>query len=319
MIWDKLVDRCLLFTDAPSGLLKELLKEAEMELANKLELYDSLYTITIPSTANGAGIYTHRTTAADHNYMKLPQDYIRDVSVSHQGRKLKKVSEQEIHRKSDGTLSEGTPSAYAISSDYIIFDTNVSSGDLFVLHYKSRITELSTAKIVNVFRYDQANDHIYLDTLLGSALDGKKITFENQIKALSAGQNTSLRSAPGMMDIYRGNKPQQDPASISILEIPEIMGSRYTVAAFSGSDSLSGSAWTSMDGANAMLYNYRDIAPLIPEQFHTDLCNYAIAIANAKTSPEMYNQYWSQWMLNMDNLINEAQDRDLIFSIREEI
>ena len=33
----------------------------------------------------------------------------------------------------------------------------------------------------------------------------------------------------------------------------------------------------------------------------------------------MYNQYWSQWMLNMDNLINEAQDRDLIFSIREEI
>ena len=38
MIWDKLVDRCLLFTDAPGGLLKELLKEGEEELANRLEL-----------------------------------------------------------------------------------------------------------------------------------------------------------------------------------------------------------------------------------------------------------------------------------------
>ena len=68
-----------------------------------------------------------------------------------------------------------------------------------------------------------------------------------------------------------------------------------------------------------LITGYRDVAPLIPEQFHTDLCNYAIAIANAKTSPETYNQYWSQWMLNMDNLVNEAQDRDLIFSVREEI
>ena len=319
MIWNKLVDRCLLFTDAPGGLLKELLKEAEMELANKLELYDSLYTITIPSTANGAGLYTHRTTAADHNYMKLPQDYIRDISVSHQGRKLKKVSEQEIHRKSDGTLSEGTPSAYAISSDYIIFDTNVSSGDLFVLHYKSRITELSTAKVITVHRYDQSNGHIYLDTLLGSALDSTKIYLENQIETLSSGTNATHRQVPGLMDIYRGNKPQQDPSALGVQEMPEIVGSRYTVTAFSASDSMAGNAWTAVDGANAVIFDYRDIAPLIPEQFHTDLCNYAIAIANAKTSPEMYNQYWSQWMLNMDNLINEAQDRDLIFSIREEI
>ena len=65
--------------------------------------------------------------------------------------------------------------------------------------------------------------------------------------------------------------------------------------------------------------NYRKHAPLIPEQFHTDLCSYAIAIANAKSSPETYNQYWTQWMMNMDNLVNEAADRDLIFSVREEI
>ena len=53
MIWNKLVDRCLLFTDAPGGLLKSLLKEAESELANKLELYDALYTIEVPNTISG--------------------------------------------------------------------------------------------------------------------------------------------------------------------------------------------------------------------------------------------------------------------------
>ena len=61
------------------------------------------------------------------------------------------------------------------------------------------------------------------------------------------------------------------------------------------------------------------IAPLIPDNFHIDLCSYAMAIASAKTAPELYDKHWAAWLMNMDNLINEAQDRDLIFSIREEI
>ena len=65
--------------------------------------------------------------------------------------------------------------------------------------------------------------------------------------------------------------------------------------------------------------NYRDVEPLIPEQFHTSLCDYAVAIANAKSAPDIYNTYWTKWMMNMDNLINESADRDLFHSIREEI
>ena len=59
--------------------------------------------------------------------------------------------------------------------------------------------------------------------------------------------------------------------------------------------------------------------PQVPSMYHRDLCNYAIAIANAKSAPDIYNTYWTKWMMNMDNLINEAADRDLIFSVREEI
>ena len=42
--WSQLADRCSLFFDAPDGLYKELLKEAEQELANKCSLYTKHYT-----------------------------------------------------------------------------------------------------------------------------------------------------------------------------------------------------------------------------------------------------------------------------------
>ena len=319
MTWDKLVDRCLLFVDAPGGLLKALLKEAEQELSNKLELYDSLYTITIPATNNGGGIWSHRGTVADHNYIKLPNNYLRDIAVSHQGRKLRKMTEEEIFRKSDTTVSSGTPMAYGISGEYIIFDSAPASGDTFVLHYKSLLTDVMTNKVVNVFYYHHAGPTIYLDTTLGSALDTKKIAFENQVETLSAGDNTVLVGPSGVMDIYQGNKASQDPSSVSIQEQTEILGSKYTVTAFTAENSLLGSAWTHMNGAMATIAGYRDIAPLIPDNFHIDLCSYAMAIASAKTAPELYDKHWAAWLMNMDNLINEAQDRDLIFSIREEI
>ena len=73
------------------------------------------------------------------------------------------------------------------------------------------------------------------------------------------------------------------------------------------------------NGGLVMVFAYRDIAPVIPERFHKDLCNYAIAIANAKSAPDLYDKYWTKWELNMDRLINEAMDRDLIHSIRGEI
>ena len=82
MIWNKLVDRCLLFTDAPGGLLKALLKEAEEELANKLELYDAVYTIEVPSTISGLGIKSSTAdTFADHNYTRLPINYLKDIEM----------------------------------------------------------------------------------------------------------------------------------------------------------------------------------------------------------------------------------------------
>ena len=316
MIWDKLVDRCLLFTDAPGGLLKELLKEAEVELSDKLELYESLYLITVPYTDYGLGVNSD-DNIKEHNYTKLPSNYLKDIGVTHKGTRLRKMTEDEIHRKTSGQSYSGTPTAYSISGDYIVFNSTPTSGDNFVLHYKARMTSQTRDKVLTLQYYHHPGPYVYLDTDLGDALDGRKLAFENQNKSLSAGYVSGLSQPAGLPDTNNTNKILSDPAFEA--GAPSATGSRYTIGAFAASGSLSGSDWSDANGALVTILDYRLKAPLIPEQFHTDLCDYAIAIANAKSSPETYNQYWTKWMMNMDNLINEAADRDLIFSVREEI
>lgn len=318
MIWDKLVDRCLLFTDAPGGLLKELLKEAEQELSDKLMLFESLYKITVPATNNGLGASPH-DNLAEHNYAKLPPNYLQDIGVTHKGTHLRKMTEDEINRKTTGQSYTGTPTAYSISGDFIVFNTAPSAGDDFILHYKSRLTEQTSDKVLTIQHYTVtlgiSNDNIYLDTQLGSALDNRKFIFENQGVTLTNGNLTYQSISAGLPDTVQSNKPGEASAA----NAPNRLGSKYTVSAdLSTTGSLSDSLFN-IYGSMGTLIDYRKIAPVIPDQFHTSLCDYAVAIANAKSAPDIYNTYWTKWMMNMDNLINESADRDLFHSIREEI
>jgi len=308
MIWDKLVDRCLLFTDAPGGLLKSLLKEAESELANKLELYDAIYTIVVPSTTSGLGITTNVTDVyADHNYTRLPINYLKDISVKHKGFNLKKITEDEIYRKSDGSIPSGTPTGYAISGDYILFNTTPAGGDKFILYYKATLDDNAKDKVLAIQHYaDLSTDQIYLGTTLGSLLDGFTFQAEANTTALSNGTTA----------VYTlfGTTPLPD---FSFTNSQSDGSSRYDVATpMTGG---SGSTLSNWVGALGKMINYRSVAPLIPDRFHTSLCDYAIALANAKQSPDTYNRHWLKWEAGMDSLMSEAQDRDLIFSIREEI
>jgi len=64
---------------------------------------------------------------------------------------------------------------------------------------------------------------------------------------------------------------------------------------------------------------FREYYPTIPGQYHTSLCDYAIAIINAKISPDMYGMYWGKWLETLGQVANEDADRDLPHSIREEV
>lgn len=312
MIWDKLVDRCLLFTDAPGGLLKELLKEGEEELANRLELYDSIYTIEVPSTLQGLGLYQSDANA-DNNYAKLPHDFLKDVGVIHKGYKLKKVSEIDFFRKSDSRMTPGTPTEYSIAGDFIAFNTEPSPGDRFILHYKGALTEQSNDKVLNILHYkvnaSSSDDKVWLDTSLGDKLNGYSLRWENALRTLSAGALASS-TVPGVPDSYISNKSVKFIGGVDYGTLTP--SSSYVI-------SIDFQIHTDSIGSLARISNYRNLAPVIPDRFHKELCNYAVAIANAKTAPDLYDKYWTKWELNMDRLINEAQDRDLIHSIRGEI
>jgi hypothetical protein len=325
MIWDKLVDRCLLFTDAPGGLLKELLKEGEEELANRLELYDSIYTIEVPTTLQGLGLYSSDANS-DNNYTKLPHDFLKDVGVVHKGYKLRKVSEVDFYRKSDSRMSGGTPTEYSITGDFISFNAEPAAGDRFLLHYKGALTPQSTDKVLNILHYKinastSSDDKVWLDTGLGDKLNGYTMWWESAARTLSAGAIVGT-SVPGVPDSYISNKGVKYTLGVDYGTLTP--SSSYVVSSDFGTEvtlSSADSPNTGLDsiGSLARVKNYRNIAPVIPERFHKDLCNYAVAIANAKSAPDLYDKYWTKWELNMDRLINEAQDRDLIHNVREEI
>ena len=76
------------------------------------------------------------------------------------------------------------------------------------------------------------------------------------------------------------------------------------------------SYYGTLDGAQD---NSTDPSPIIPNMFHRDLCDYAIAISAAKDNPNLHDKHWSLWLLSLDGIINEDADRELNHSIKREM
>ena len=68
----------------------------------------------------------------------------------------------------------------------------------------------------------------------------------------------------------------------------------------------------------ATVYNTGD-SPIIPDMYHRDLCDYAIAISSAKKLPDLHNKHWVMWNQNLQEIKNEDADRELIHTIKESI
>ena len=62
-----------------------------------------------------------------------------------------------------------------------------------------------------------------------------------------------------------------------------------------------------------------DPSPIIPDMYHRDLCDYAIAIAAAKDNPDLHNKYLALWMNNINQIINEDANRELVHQIKSEV
>jgi len=192
MTFDKLADRCLLFVEERKQMIVELLKEAELEMTRKCNMYEDTRDIT----ADGSASYG------------LPSNYKQVIIITFKGGRLHPISEDEIVYDSDGAVQTGNPTGYFIRNNGFYLDSKPSSGKIKLSYY--------------------------------GTLDGA-----------------------------------QDTSS--------------------------------------------DPSPVIPDMYHRDLCNYAIAVASAKDNPQFHDKYWMLWQTSLNEIINQDADRELIHTIKREV
>ncbi|QDP58006.1 MAG: hypothetical protein Tp1124DCM412261_39 [Prokaryotic dsDNA virus sp.] len=68
-----------------------------------------------------------------------------------------------------------------------------------------------------------------------------------------------------------------------------------------------------------IVYDHEGLEPSIPIQFHKDLCHYACFMATIKTNPNLASVHMQLWTDTMNRVSVEEGDRDLVYTVREEI
>ena len=119
MTFDKLADRCLLFVEERKQMIVELLKEAELEMTRKCNMYEDVRKYT----CDGSDSYG------------LPTNYKQIIFLQHDGNKLYPLTEDELSYESDTTIPDGTPSGYFIRNNAIHLNYKTSTGSLLLSFY----------------------------------------------------------------------------------------------------------------------------------------------------------------------------------------
>ena len=119
MTFDKLADRCLLFVEERKQMVVALLKEAELEMSRKCNMYED----TRSYTADGSASYG------------LPTNYKQVIILTFKGEKLQSIGEDDISYSSDGSVQTGEPTGYFIRNNAFHLDYIPSSGSIKLSYY----------------------------------------------------------------------------------------------------------------------------------------------------------------------------------------
>ncbi len=285
MEWTKLADRCRLFTDKPRALLIELLKEGEDELARRCDIFEREYNYKTPLEDE-----------ASVEYDVLPEDYKSMISVHFKGSRLNPMGDDELHMDTDNKLYTGTPTKYHISNNRIYLNKIPASGDKLLIKYYGLI--------------GSAVDKSIRPLAVGRVLTGEppetvdyyhfRVDEGRELVGLSATAQTALGSVTGaLLSVGRG------------LDSATVKGSGWEYR-FQPDDD------TASDLKDVIhITNYREVAPLIPTQYHRNLCDYAIAISNAKN--DLHDKHMMMWENSILQIQDEDARRDLVYSVKEVI
>tara|TARA_R100000664_G_scaffold3616_1_gene7932 strand:+ start:16 stop:837 length:822 start_codon:yes stop_codon:yes gene_type:complete len=262
--WNKLADRCRLFTDRPRALLIELLKEAEEELVRKCDILEQSHEFTAP-------LHLSR------NYDVLPNNYKKEIAVFHKGVKLNKMTQEEVVLNTSNEIYTGTPTSYWIEGNQIHFNKKPSDGDNLKIYYYSNIGNNGEHTLRVNKLTDGSPDTIELDTSLGEELVG--FTAKAGLAVIS------ITSFVGVFDD----------------------GSKYEIT---GADMASDDSTLDI-----IITNYRSVAPIIPDHFHRNLCDYAIALS----TPELHDKHMIMFENSINEIKNEDAERDLVHEVKKEV
>lgn len=119
MTFDKLADRCLLYVEENKQMIVELLKEAELEITRKCNMYED----TREYTADGSASYG------------LPSNYKQVIVLTYKGDVLQLLTESDISYENDGTIGTGTPNGYFIRNNSFYLNHLPSDGKIRLSYY----------------------------------------------------------------------------------------------------------------------------------------------------------------------------------------
>jgi hypothetical protein len=159
--WNKLADRCRLFTDRPRALLIELLKEAEEELGRKCDILEQSKEIVAPL----------KNDSATSNQQPLPDDFKKMISVYHKGVLLSPMSADERVLNTTNDIYSGTPTRYYISNNNIVLNKAPKSSDQILLTYFSNISNITSGKTFPFSEINTSGTHFHIYTDLTTELN----------------------------------------------------------------------------------------------------------------------------------------------------
>ena len=119
MTYDKLADRCLLFVEERKQMIIELLKEAELEITRKCNMYED----TRVYSTDGSESYG------------LPSNFKQIIFLQYDGDKLEAISEDEVDYDSNGNITSGSPTGYFIRNQGIHVNYTSTTGVLKLSYY----------------------------------------------------------------------------------------------------------------------------------------------------------------------------------------
>tara|TARA_R100001015_G_C4613620_1_gene169309 strand:+ start:427 stop:1410 length:984 start_codon:yes stop_codon:yes gene_type:complete len=327
MDWNRLADRCKIFEPgANSSMLIKLLQEGEEELAKTCSIYERKVGYTGPFVERYQvdGVSYSRNV----EWILLPQDFARMKWVYVDGIPIHPQQQNESYRDSNNNLNTGSPDGYYVHNDKLYFNSIPNTENILIEYYSNLTSKLrgKSFTVTNNVTIEFDDDDLVVE---GPEIRSYTSSSSNvrSVKAKTANGITTQDIWNPNEDFPENVEPRDDQYGFSIdtdvgsslvgyeylhngaLNTIQNIGDLVNIAGqFYYTDGLLPSI-----GDIITIPKWRDLAPVIPTQYHKELCYYALNIA---TNNDQYLQKWMAFLLMVQE---QDMNRDLMHNIKEVI